>query len=454
MPSSLIDHMRAALAGQRVCRRVGRISAVAGGRLRVTGLSDVAAVGDRVVVDGLPASRAGGEIVELDETSAIVLPEAIPEGFSVGQGVLLDGPTRIAPDESWIGRVIDPMGRPLDGRPIHSGLCARPLVPDPANPAGRRALGRRIATGLALFDTMLPIVRGQRLGLFAGSGVGKSTLLARLATGLDADVVVVALIGERGRELREFVERVLGPGGMKRAVVVAATADQSPLLRRRCAYTAMTVAEHFRDAGRHVLFLADSVTRFAEAHREIALAAGESAAMRGFPPSTAQRIMALAERAGPGSEAQSDITALFTVLVAGSDMEEPVADILRGVLDGHVVLDRKIAERGRFPAVDVSRSVSRSLPEAANDEQNRLIAEARGILGAYERSELMIRAGLYSKGTDPVLDRAIAIWPALDAFFARRESNVAASFSALRSCLEPGAVTAAPEDSGPVQRAG
>lgn len=439
MPSSLIDHLRAGLAGQRVVRRVGRVAAVSGGRLRVTGLSDIAALGDRVTFPDRPAKRTGGEIVELDEDAATVLPEAVPEGFSVGQTVLHEGPIRIAPDDSWIGRMIDPMGRPLDNRPIHSGLTPRPLMPDTANPAMRRPLGRRVGTGLAVFDTMLPIVRGQRVGLFAGSGVGKSTLLARLATGVEADVVVVALIGERGREVREFVERVLGPSGMARAVVVAATADQSPLLRRRCAYTAMTVAEHFRDAGKHVLLLADSVTRFAEAHREIALAAGESAAMRGFPPSTSQRIMALAERAGPGADDQADISAIFTVLVAGSDMEEPVADILRGVLDGHVVLDRKIAERGRFPAIDVSRSVSRSLPDAASPDENALLSEARSILGAYERSELMVRAGLYTRGHDPVLDRAIDVWPGLDAFFAsNRSETVEASFDALKACLAPG----------------
>jgi flagellum-specific ATP synthase len=223
---------------------------------------------------------------------------------------------------------------------------------------------------------------------------------------------------------------------MQKAIVVAATADQSPLVRRRCAYAAMTVAEHFRDAGKHVLLLADSVTRFAEAHREIALAAGETAAMRGFPPSTSQRIMALAERAGPGTAAQSDITALFTVLVAGSDMEEPIADILRGVLDGHIVLDRKIAERGRFPAVDVARSVSRSLPEAASGEENELISRARAVLGAYEKSELMVRAGLYSKGTDPELDHALEIWPALDAFFAKvARAGVSGSFADLQDCL-------------------
>ena len=262
--------------------------------------------------------------------------------------------------------------------------------------------------------------------------------MAKLARGIHADLAVIALIGERGREVREFVERVLGAEGMSRAVVVAATSDMSPLVRRRCGLAAMAVAEHFRDKGQHVLYLADSVTRFAEAHREIALASGEAASLRGFPPSTAGQIMRLCERAGPGSGQQGDITGVFSVLVAGSDMEEPVADILRGVLDGHVVLDRQIAERGRFPAIDLLRSVSRSLPDCASDAENTLISAARRRLGAYDRSEMMIRAGLYAKGTDPDLDQAITCWPALDAFLAEDERDgIASSFRKLAMILKP-----------------
>jgi flagellum-specific ATP synthase len=275
---------------------------------------------------------------------------------------------------------------------------------------------------MAAFNTVLPIVRGQRVGLFAGSGVGKSMLLGHLARHMQADVVVIALIGERGRELREFVEHVLGPEGMRRAVIVAATSDRSPLIRRRCAWAAMAVAEFFRDQGQQVLFLADSITRFAEAHREVATAAGEMPALRGFPASTSHLIMSLCERAGPGEDGSGDITALLTVLVAGSDMEEPIADILRGVLDGHVVLDRQIAERGRYPAIDLLRSVSRSLPRAATEEENALISSARGLLGSYARSETMIKAGLYSEGSDPGLDQAIKIWPELDGFLADKEA--------------------------------
>ncbi|MBD3788600.1 MAG: FliI/YscN family ATPase, partial [Sphingomonadales bacterium] len=323
-----------------------------------------------------------------------------------------------------------------DGRPLFPGAAPRPIRGGAPLAAARRRLGARLATGVAVFDTLLPLVQGQRIGLFAGSGVGKSSLLAKFARGVAADVVVIALIGERGRELRDFTDHVLGPEGMARSVVVAATSDQSPLVRRRCAWTAMAVAEHFRDRGLHVLLLADSITRFAEAHREVALAAGEEGSLRGYPPSTAHLIMSLAERAGPGPEGAGDITAVFSVLVPGSDMEEPVADILRGVLDGHVVMDRRIAERGRYPAIDLLRSVSRSLPGAATEEENALIARVRQLLGAYDRAEMMVQAGLYAKGSDPMVDAAIRVWPALDGFLAEdAPGGIEASFQRLSDCL-------------------
>jgi flagellum-specific ATP synthase len=363
-------------------------------------------------------------------------PDGAADGIEIGCAVELVGRAEIAPDDSWIGRIIDPFGQALDGRPLMSGRIARGLRAGAPAAATRRPMGERLETGIALFDTLLPLVRGQRIGLFAGSGVGKSSLLAKFARGVSADVVVIALIGERGRELRDFVERVLGADGMARSVIVAATSDQSALARRRCAWTAMSVAEHFRDKGLHVLFLADSVTRFAEAHREVALAAGEAGSLRGYPPSTAHMIMSMAERAGPGPDGAGDITAVFSVLVAASDMDEPIADILRGVLDGHVVMDRKIAERGRYPAVDLLRSVSRSLPGAASEAENALIAEARRLLGAYDRTEMMIQAGLYVSGADPLVDRAIKVWPDLDAFLAEDAAGGSAdSFRRLERIL-------------------
>lgn len=438
MNTPSLDALRASITRLRPVTPVGRITDLSEAAVSVSGLGRAARLGDEVEIDrpGQPAVR--GEILGLSTGLATVLPADRLEGIRVGAPVHLTGTPDVAPDDSWIGRVIDPFGCPLDGRPLMSGEHARPLRAAPPPAAERRALGARLNAGLAAFNTFLPLARGQRIGLFAGSGVGKSTLLGTLAQRVDADVIVIALVGERGREVRHFVDGVLGPAGLARAVVIAATSDRAATVRRRCAWTAMGVAEHFRDQGHHVLLLMDSVTRFAEAHRELALAAGEAPALQGYPASLAPMLMGLAERAGPGTRSHGDITALFSVLVAGADMDGPVADTLRGVLDGHVVLDRAIAERGRYPAINLLRSISRSLPEVATPEENRLLSQARSHLAAYERAELMIQSGLYAAGTDAAIDAAVRLWPALDGFLARtRPESVAESFGALRQSLGP-----------------
>ncbi|NBB98055.1 MAG: FliI/YscN family ATPase [Alphaproteobacteria bacterium] len=433
-----IEKLRAAVADLRPVRLFGRVTESHGQCVVLAGLAQDARLGDWVALEPTHGAPIGGEVVRLEGDNVHVFPNGDPAGLALDDRAELLGPRPLAPDDSWIGRVIDPFGVPLDGRPLATGPSPRPVTTAPPPPARRGRLGNRLDTGMAVFNTFLPLVEGQRIGLFAGSGVGKTMLLGNFAKLMQADVVVIGLIGERGRELREFIEDVLGEDGLRRAVVVTATSDQPALTRKRCAEAAMSVAEHFRDQGKHVLLLADSVTRMAEAHREVALAGGESASLRGFPPSLSHRIMALAERAGPGADGMGAITAIFTVLVAGSDMEEPVADILRGVLDGHVVMDRAIAERGRFPAVDVLRSVSRSLPRAASPEENARLAEARRLLGAYDRSEVMIQAGLYEPGSDPLVDRAMAVWPALDAFMGDMAPHgVRGAFAKLAQCLEP-----------------
>lgn len=404
-------------------RPVGRVAGVFGGVLAVEGLEGRGRIGDRLKLMRPGEGVLWAEVVQLAQDQVMALPEGPLDGVQLGTRATLFDPVTLAPDDHWIGRVISPDGAPLDGRPLLPGAMRRPLQSSPPAPAQRRALGARLDTGLAVTNTFLPLVRGQRMGLFAGSGVGKSSLLGTLARQMEADVIVIGLIGERGRELRHFLEEVLGPDGLRRAVVVAATSDQSALQRRRCAWSAMTVAEHFRDAGKSVLLVADSITRFAEAHREVAVAAGEAPVLRGYPPSTSHLIMSLCERAGPGAGDQGDITAIFSVLVAGSDMEEPIADILRGVLDGHLILDREIAERGRYPAIDVLRSVSRSLPAAASDRENALLKEARRMLATYDSNALMIRAGLYAQGSDKDVDQAIGIFPELDGFLAKAEAQ-------------------------------
>lgn len=414
-------------------RSIGRVTRVEAGLVHISGLAGKARIGDLVVVyrDGEPIS---GEVLQLDGDNLIILPDHQPSGVALHDRAALLEARGIAPSDGWIGRVIDPFGNPLDGMPLLRGPVARSLRASPPEAAKRRSMGARLNTGLAVFNTILPIVEGQRIGLFAGSGVGKSTLLAQLAQNVTADVVVIALIGERGRELRHFLDSVLGADGLRRAVVVCATSDQSPLVRRRCAWSAMSVAEHFREQGQKVLLLADSITRFAEAHREVAVASGEAPVLRGYPPSTAHLIMSLCERAGPGIEAEGDITGIFSVLVAGSDMEEPIADILRGVLDGHIVLDREIAERGRYPAINVLKSISRSLPAAASDEENELLARMRRSLSVYDQHAMMIRAGLYASGTDPEVDAAIQLWPQLDDFLKLKEDqSIRNSFQSLEN---------------------
>lgn len=453
MPEKNLLSLGAEIAALSVARTLGRVERIKGDTVLLSGLADVARLGDRVEIMRANDGPLAGEVLQLGRDGILVMPDESPLGLSLGARAWVASADVIAPSDDWIGRVIDPFGRPMDDRPLLRGPVARPLRANPPAPARRRGFGPRIETGMAVFNTLLPVVRGQRIGLFAGSGVGKSSLLGNLGRHMQADVVVIALIGERGRELRDFIETVLGPDGMRRAVIVAATSDRSALVRRRCALTAMTVAEHFRDQGKHVLFLADSITRLAEAHREVATAAGEMPALRGFPASTAHLIMALCERAGLGEPGSGDITAVFSVLVAGSDMDEPIADILRGVLDGHVVLDRQIAERGRYPAIDLLRSVSRSLPGAASAEENAQITRARSLLGTYARSETMVRAGLYAEGSDPELDQALRVWQELDAFLAETETvSIRNSFDRLALILRRAGQGRGVSTSGPGTR--
>jgi len=412
MTEEIFAQMAAAIKRAPMIRPVGEIAQIAGGTVRIHGVSQQARVGDHVQVIG---TSQKGEVVRTSGDSIEVLMDGSTEGLGIGAKVSLGARPFFAPHDGWIGRVIDPDGQPLDGRPLLAGTLARRLTAPPPPAGSRRELGERLATGFSIFDTILPIVRGQRIGLFSGSGVGKSTLLASLAKHVDADVIVIGLVGERGRELREFVEKSLGADGMARSVIIAATSDRAPQVRRRCPLAATATAEYFRDQGLQVLLLVDSVTRFAEAHREVVVAAGEQA----------------------NDGAAGDITAIYTVLVAGSDMEEPVADMLRGVLDGHVVLDRTIAERGRFPAIDVTRSVSRSLPDAANAAENKLIKAARQHMGAYAQAELMIQAGLYAAGSDAKIDDAIATHDALEDFIAApNKQGIAGAFHLLQRALQ------------------
>lgn len=398
-------------------RRFGTLSGVRGAALSATGLGEGLAIGDRIRVGRAGRGALHGEIVAFSAESAIAVPEGGTEGLSPGARLWLEEPLSLYPCDAWMGRAIDSLGRPLDGLgPLPQGRRGVRLRQSPPDALRRRLVGARLGTGLRALDVFTPICRGQRLGIFAASGVGKSTLMGMLARFVEADVVVVGLVGERGREVREFLDQTLGEEGRRRTVVVVSTSDQPALARRRAAQATLAMAEHFRAEGRQVFLLLDSVTRLAHAQREIGLAAGEPATARSYTPSVFTELPALLERAGPGVEGEGDITAVFTVLVDGDDHDEPIADAVRGILDGHIVLDRRVGERGRWPAIDVLRSVSRALPRCHSPEENRLLSEARRLIGTYADMAEMIRLGAYRAGSDAEVDTAIRHHPALEAF--------------------------------------
>ena len=421
----------------------GRVAGVGHSVVTIEGLAPWLCVGTRLSIEPPGRAAIAAEVVAIrdgrGEAVAFEPLDGVPTGCPA---VLRSAAAELAVGEGWLGRVVDPLGRPLDGKgPLPPGAVARP-VRCAAPPAGRRdRLGPRLDLGVRALDAFATCRRGQRLGLFAASGVGKSTLMSMLASGADCDVAVLALVGERGRELREFIEDDLGEEGMRRSVVVCATSDSTALMRREAAYAAMAVAEHFADAGKQVLLLMDSVTRFAMALREIGLAAGEPPATRGYTPGVFAELPRLLERAGPREEGAGGgaITGLFTVLVEGDDHDEPVADAVRGILDGHVVLDRSIGERGRYPAVDVLRSLSRTVPGCLSPDERALAARARRLLSAQAEMADLVRLGAYRAGTDAAVDEALCLAPRIEAVLAQgkgERGTVEDAFAALAAAME------------------
>jgi flagellum-specific ATP synthase len=405
----------AALRGLTPDRRFGRVVAVRGALLEVEGLVGAAQIGSRVqvVTSGEPVDA---EVTGLDRGVAHCLPFSDPVGVTSGSRAdLVSGQLSLRPCQAWLGRMVDGLGRPVDGKgPLLQGPEPQPVKASPPAAASRARVGEKVETGIRSLDLFAPLCVGQRLGLFAGSGVGKSTLLSMLAKWTECDVAVIGLIGERGREVQEFVEDDLGPDGLARSVVVVATSDEPALMRRQAAWTTLAVAEHFRAQGKHVLCLMDSVTRFAMAQREIGLASGEPPATKGYTPTVFAELPRLLERAGPGLPGEGSITGLFTVLVDGDDHNEPIADAVRGILDGHIVITRRIADRGRYPAIDILKSVSRTLPRAHTDAENALRVEARALLSTYADMEEMVRLGAYKQGSREDVDRAIALAPLIE----------------------------------------
>ncbi len=401
-------------------RAAGTVSRVVGLEAECRGLrgalGDLVSmrVGDRLV----PA-----QVVAVREDALLLAPYGDLEGISPGAPVEKTGSgLQLRVGHDLIGRVVDALGRPLDDGPALTGelVSLDALAPHPLK---RQRISQPLPLGVRCLDTMTPCGRGQRIGIFAGSGVGKSTLMGMMARGTKADVVVVGLVGERGREVREFLEDDLGPGGRENVVCVVATSDEPPLMRLRAAYTATRIAEHFRDQGLDVLLLVDSLTRFAMARREIGLAAGEPPATRGYPPSVFAELPRLLERAGPGEH--GTITAIYTVLVEGDDMNDPVADNARGILDGHVVLSRKLAAAGHFPTVDVLDSVSRSASKVTPKPRLEMAARLRRLLAAAAEAKDLVEIGAYVHGSDPLVDEALARKEMLNSFLRQPVDEVA-----------------------------
>jgi flagellum-specific ATP synthase len=407
LPAEIAERARRAAAPEVS----GRLRRVVGARLEVEGVNG--AIGELVRVAS-PEAQLSAEVVALEDDALVCVPLGWPTGLQRGWRAVMAGSGLTVPaGEGLLGRVLDGLGHPIDGKPLPLGMDEVPVVAPAPQALSRRPVAEPLALGVKALDTLLTCGRGQRVGLFAGSGVGKSTLLGMLARGTKADCSVIALVGERGREAEEFVRERLGDGA-DRSVVVVATSDQPPLVRLRSAMVATAIAEWFRDQGADVLLLMDSLTRFAMAQREVGLAAGEPPATRGYPPSVFSALAGLLERAG--TSRQGSITGLYTVLVEGDDMNEPVADASRAVLDGHIVLSRQVAEMGRYPAIDVLASVSRLADSLCSAGQLALASKARRLLATWAEAKDLVEVGAYRPGSSQDIDEAVAKRAALEGF--------------------------------------
>lgn len=405
-PLHALERLQSLFASDRtLLRNGGRIDEVSPSHYRVRGLSSTARLGDVVEHRSSTGARMG-EIVRIGPSDVLVAPYENNPDAGIGDHVFIRTQRGASPHGSWRGRVIDALGRPVDGvGPLVAGKEEEAVAVPQA--MSRQRVSTGFMTGVRVIDIFTPICFGQRLGIFAGSGVGKSTLLAMLASAKAFDTVVIALVGERGREVREFLEDTVGPKNLAKTVAVVATSDESAMMRKRAPEMAMRVAEHFRDRGDRVLLVLDSITRFAHALREVAIGIGEPPVARGYPASVFTDMPRLLERAGPGVDGSGSITAIISVLVDGDDHNDPVADSIRGILDGHVVLDRSIGEQGRFPAVDPLASISRLAPKAWTKEQQTLVTRLRSMIARFEDTRDIRLLGAYQPGADAELDLAI-----------------------------------------------
>jgi len=420
----------------------GRVVGVRGLMVEVAGPLYAMSVGARVIVE-TAAKNIPCEVVGFSGEHALLMPFAPLEGVRRGcRALVISVPGAVRPSASWLGRVVNALGEPIDGKgPLLQGASPYPFRNRPPLAHARRRVGAPLDLGVRALNSFATCCRGQRLGIFSGSGVGKSVLLAMLARNVVADVTVIGLVGERGREVQEFLQDDLGEAGLARSVVVVSTSDEPALMRRQAAHVTLAIAEYFRDEGQDVLVLMDSVTRFAMAQREIGLSAGEPPTAKGYTPTVFTELPRLLERAGPGTE-QGTITGIFTVLVDGDDYNEPIADAVRGILDGHIVMERAIAERGRYPAINVLKSVSRTMPRAADPAYLPAITRARQVMATYADMEELIRLGAYRAGTSPEVDEAIRLHQPLEAFLAQSKEEATSLAEGYRRLAE---IVAVPE---------
>jgi flagellum-specific ATP synthase len=403
----------------------GRVVGVRGLMVEIAGPIHAMSVGARIVIETGVGRAIPAEVVGFNGDNAVVMPFAGLDGVRRGcRALIANASGQVRPAASWLGRVINAMGEPIDGKgPLPQGPAPVPYRNSPPSAHSRKRVGKPLDLGVRALNTFLTCCRGQRLGIFAGSGVGKSVLLSMLARNADADISVIGLVGERGREVQEFLQDDLGEEGLARSVVVVATSDEPALMRRQAAYLTLAVAEYFRDEGRDVMCMMDSVTRFAMAQREIGLSTGEPPTTKGYTPTVFTELPRLLERAGPGAD-EGTITGIFTVLVDGDDHNEPVADAVRGILDGHIVMERTIAERGRYPAINILKSVSRTMPKSADPAFLPIITRARQMMATYSDMEELVRLGAYRTGSNAEVDEAIKLNPVLEDFLRQAKDEV------------------------------
>ena len=396
----------------------GRVVGVRGLMVEIAGPIHAMSVGSRLTLESGTGAGIPCEVVGFSGKLALAMPYGALEGVRRGcRAVVNSSASAVRPSDRWLGRVLNAMGEPIDGLgPLPPGPAPYSFRNSPPAAHARMRVGQPLDLGVRALNTFLTVCRGQRMGIFAGSGVGKSVLLSMLAKNVAADVSVIGLVGERGREVQEFLQDDLGPAGLARSVVVVSTSDEPALMRRQAAYLTMAIGEFFRDEGKDVLVLMDSVTRFAMAQREIGLSAGEPPTAKGYTPTVFTELPRLLERAGPGTTDQGTITGIFTVLVDGDDHNEPVADAVRGILDGHIVMERAIAERGRYPAINVLKSISRTMPRSADPAFLPQINRAKQVMATYSDMEELIRLGAYRPGSSADVDEAIALHKPLEDF--------------------------------------